>query len=142
MTGDPQRPAELTRVLVELVIAELAADCGLTPDQLRAALARLAAGDANERPPSLDAPLSVADVASRVGLDHQVVRRAINRGDLTAYKLGSRLVVYESDFERWRSSCQVMPAASNTRAGRARAAPRSRPPGGLRRLLETTSSEA
>ena len=130
---------EVTRLLTERVTAQLASNCGVTVERLMAGLARVAAdddGQADELP--LGAPLSVRDVARRIGRDHQAVRRAIKRGDLVAYKPGSRLIVYERDFERWLSRCRVTqarPIEALREPGCV--APPSPPSVGLRRLPES-----
>lgn len=53
--------------------------------------------------------LSPADVAERTGLSRSVIYRAIENGDLPAYKLCDRLRVDVDDFEAWKSAHRVEP---------------------------------
>jgi hypothetical protein len=87
--------------------------------------------------------MSVAEVAGRVGRDHQAVRRAIKRGELVAYLVCGRLNVYESDFQAWHEACRIQPT---TERGRTTVEPSrahgAAPTNGLRRLLESGSNGA
>ena len=129
---------ELTRVLAECVLAQLASDCGVNVQQLKCSLTRVAAGQATA--PS-GAPLTVAEVAARVGLDHQAVRRAIKRGELTARKIGSRVIVYERDFAAWLETCRVKATSDRTSTVARTRDSRNGPEQGLRRLLETSANK-
>jgi excisionase family DNA binding protein len=58
---------------------------------------------------SPDEFLTPRQVADTVGLHPAVVRRAIDAGELRAYKLRSRLRIRRSDFERWVERSIVRP---------------------------------
>src|SRR4051794_38830803 len=61
--------------------------------------------------------LTVKEVAQRVGLTQCAIYRAIQRGELPAYKPGGRLRIREADFEHWLESTRVpAPAAVTGRA--------------------------
>jgi excisionase family DNA binding protein len=81
--------------------------------------------------------LSPEEVARLCGLSRRAVYRAIERGELRASRLCSRLRVHADDLEAWRVANVVAPAP------RAPARGRPRPPaeGGLRRLLAVTGEE-
>jgi excisionase family DNA binding protein len=51
--------------------------------------------------------LTVQEVARRVGLTQCAIYRAIQRGELVAYKPGGRLRIREADFEHWLESTRV-----------------------------------
>ena len=51
--------------------------------------------------------LTVKEAAAGVRLTQWAIYRAIQRGDLTAYKPGGRLRIYESDLEAWLQSTRV-----------------------------------
>lgn len=50
---------------------------------------------------------SPADIAAIVGLNVAVVRRAIGRGELRAYKICGKLRICRSDFDEWLDRCLV-----------------------------------
>lgn len=76
--------------------------------------------------------LSPEDVASACGLSRKAVYRAIERGELPATRLCSRLRIRPQDIESWIHANQVVPAARETRRPRSATAPAA---GGLRRLI-------
>ena len=51
--------------------------------------------------------LTVQEVARRVGLTPCAIYRAIQRGELVAYKPAGRLRIREADFEHWLESTRV-----------------------------------
>jgi excisionase family DNA binding protein len=51
--------------------------------------------------------LTVKEAAAGVRLTPWAIYRAIQRGELTAYKPGGRLRIYESDLEAWLQSTRV-----------------------------------
>jgi excisionase family DNA binding protein len=51
--------------------------------------------------------LRPAEAAALAGLSTRAIYRAIQRGELTAYKPGGRLRIYESDLEAWLHSTKV-----------------------------------
>ena len=51
--------------------------------------------------------LTVKEAAAGVRLTQWAIYRAIQRGDLTAYKPGGRLRIYESDLAAWLQSTRV-----------------------------------
>jgi len=53
--------------------------------------------------------LSVHEAAERVGLKHLALRRAIDRGELTASKLCGRVRIDPSELRRWIESNRVAP---------------------------------
>ena len=55
--------------------------------------------------------LAPNEVAQLCGLSRKAVYRAIERGELRASKLCSRLRVSPEDIDRWIEACQVEPAA-------------------------------
>jgi excisionase family DNA binding protein len=57
--------------------------------------------------PSSQLFLSPREIADVTGLNVAVVRRAIARGELRAYKLCSRLRVHQKDFDSWIASNNV-----------------------------------
>jgi excisionase family DNA binding protein len=70
--------------------------------------------------PGVIAPalLSIQQAAQRVGLKHLAIRRAIQRGELPAMKLCSRIRIDPADLERWILQRRVPPF----RDGRSRGA--------------------
>ncbi len=81
---------------------------------------------------SMDVLLSPEDVASQCGLSRKAVYRAIDRGELKAARLCSRLRIRPSDVEAWveaNSVARVRNAHSLTPSALSA-------PSGLRRLLE------
>jgi excisionase family DNA binding protein len=53
--------------------------------------------------------LSPRDIANTTGLHVAVIRRAIERGELRAHKLCSRIRVRRTDFECWLERSLVRP---------------------------------
>jgi excisionase family DNA binding protein len=53
--------------------------------------------------------LTVQQVANTVGLHHKVVRRAIDAGELRAFKLRRRVRIKRTDFEAWVEANRVEP---------------------------------
>src|SRR3954447_22810952 len=51
--------------------------------------------------------LTVKEAAAGVRLTQWAIYRAIQRGELTAYKPGGRLRIYEKDLEAWLQSTRV-----------------------------------
>lgn len=62
--------------------------------------------------------LTVQQAAEQVGLKHLAIRRAIQRGELPAMKLCSRIRIDPADLERWMLQRRVPPF----RDGRSRGA--------------------
>ena len=56
--------------------------------------------------------LTVQEAASVVKLTQWAIYRAIQRGDLVAYKPGGRLRINEKDLDAWLEATRVCPAAS------------------------------
>lgn len=84
--------------------------------------------------------LTIPEVAQMCGLSEKSIRRAIDRGDLPAMKLCSRLRIAPDDVAAWYRGSLVVPTDTDAlfadpRGGRRR---RRRPPaiGGLRGLLD------
>jgi excisionase family DNA binding protein len=67
--------------------------------------------------------LTVQEAATQVKLTQWAIYRAIQRGDLVAYKPGGRLRINEIDLQSWLESTRVSPSASAL----ARPAPRPVP---------------
>ena len=85
------------------------------------------------RPPTdVDALLSPEEVAGQCGLSRRAVYRAIERGELRASRLCSRIRIRAADVEAWVDESQIEPPAEAAR--RSRPSP-LRPEDGLRRLL-------
>jgi excisionase family DNA binding protein len=63
--------------------------------------------------------LSIDDVAASVGLKHRAVRRAIQAGELRAYKLRGRVRVDAVDLAAWKTAFVVAPADALTASRRA-----------------------
>ena len=57
--------------------------------------------------------LTVQEAASVVKLTQWAIYRAIQRGDLVAYKPGGRLRINEKDLDAWLEATRVSPAASS-----------------------------
>jgi excisionase family DNA binding protein len=51
--------------------------------------------------------LTVQEAAERVRLTQWAIYRAIQRGEITAYKPGGRLRIHEADLEAWLESTRV-----------------------------------
>jgi excisionase family DNA binding protein len=84
-----------------------------------------------------EAPLSIQQIADRVGRDHQAVRRAIRRGELRAYKITGRITIFEVDLDTWLQRCAVRPSHGSPSRGQAGAGlARRANAGGLKRLLD------
>lgn len=85
--------------------------------------------------------LSPEEVAQQCGLSRKSVYRAIERGELAAFRLCSRLRVRPEDVEAWLATNVVAPAdnrASSDRAPRPLGSGRLPAPGGLRNLLPSS----
>jgi len=68
------------------------------------------------RPPAdVDALLSPEEVARRFGLSRRAVYRAIERGELRASRLCSRIRIRAADVEAWVEENQIEPASIVTR---------------------------
>jgi excisionase family DNA binding protein len=85
-----------------------------------------AAVSLTERLPSL---LTPEDVATACGLSRRAVYRAIERGELRASRLCSRIRICPADVDAWVHENQIDPSCHSTRPSPMRSA------GGLRRLL-------
>ena len=53
--------------------------------------------------------LSPADVAAVTGLSRSLIYREIERGNLAAYRVGTRLRVEPDAVARWKERCRVRP---------------------------------
>jgi excisionase family DNA binding protein len=85
------------------------------------------------RPPAgVDALLSPEEVARQCGLSRRAVYRAIERGELRASRLCSRIRIRVADVEAWVDENQIEPPPEQ--AGPARPSP-LRSAESLRRLL-------
>ena len=83
--------------------------------------------------------LTVKEAAAGVRLTQWAIYRAIQRGDLTAYKPGGRLRIYESDLEAWLQSTRtvrMLPPLAPDRAAR-----RSSESGSLRARVRARRGE-
>lgn len=60
--------------------------------------------------------LTVTEAASRVGLRHAALRRAIQRGEIPAVKLCGRVRIRPDDLEEWISRNSIVKSARSTRA--------------------------
>ena len=67
--------------------------------------------------------LTVREAADRVRLTQWAIYRAIQRGELTAYKPGGRLRIREADLEAWLESTRVRAKAEQPPARSARVTP-------------------
>jgi excisionase family DNA binding protein len=76
--------------------------------------------------------LSPEQVATACGLSRRAVYRAIDRGELTAFRLCSRLRIHPDDVEAWVQANQIAPSAREVRLARPVGLPAAE---GLRRLL-------
>ena len=59
--------------------------------------------------------LTIQEAAARVRLTPWALYRAVQRGDLTAYKPGGRLRVHEADLDHWLESTKVAVKAERDR---------------------------
>jgi excisionase family DNA binding protein len=62
--------------------------------------------------------LTVQEAATQVKLTQWAIYRAIQRGDLVAYKPGGRLRINEIDLQSWLESTRVRPAPAPDRLAR------------------------
>ena len=86
----------------------------------------------------VNAPLlSPEDVSALCGLSRKAVYRAIERGELQAFRLCSRLRIHPDDVECWLAANQVG-FTQRQAAPAARAPDRLPTPGGLRRLMPSS----
>jgi excisionase family DNA binding protein len=76
--------------------------------------------------------LSVAEIATHLGVKHQAVRRAISRGELPAAKVCSRVRIARADFDAWVRDRRITPE----HPGDAGKAARPRAAVGLKRHLD------
>ena len=76
--------------------------------------------------------LSPEQVATACGLSRRAVYRAIDRGELTAFRLCSRLRIRPEDVEAWVQANQIEPATRELRLVRPVGLPGAE---GLRKLL-------
>ena len=58
--------------------------------------------------------LTIQEAAERVRLTQWAIYRAIQRGELIAYKPGGRLRIREADLESWLESTRVQAKARST----------------------------
>lgn len=79
--------------------------------------------------------LSPEEVAALCGLSRKAVYRAIERGELHAFRLCSRLRVRPEHVESWLAANQVIFPKRVTAPTRAPLPDRLPPPGGLRKLM-------
>lgn len=85
-----------------------------------------------------DQLLSPEDVANLCGLSRKAVYRAIERGELAAFRLCSRLRIRPADVESWLKDNSVAPARGGSAKNDASVphiSGRLPTPGGLRSLL-------
>ena len=85
--------------------------------------------------------LTVKEAATSVRLTQWAIYRAIQRGDLTAYKPGGRLRIYESDLDAWLQSTRVR-AEVRSAARPVRVLPPETPGRGARRQQVSGSLRA
>jgi excisionase family DNA binding protein len=78
--------------------------------------------------------LTVAELAEKVRLGHQAIRRAISRGELRAIKLCGQVRIEPTAFAEWTDAGQLRPSQAPT-VTRVRAR-RPSSAAGLRRLLD------
>jgi hypothetical protein len=141
--SEPTLPSfdEIASVVADRTLSTLASALGCDVQQLVDGLRCTIVN--SEHRGSLGQAMSVAEVAIRVGRDHQAVRRAIKRGELIAYHVCGRVTIYEDDFWEWHDSRRIEPEATPRRltAPPARGA-RASAANGLRRLLENRADAA
>jgi excisionase family DNA binding protein len=77
-------------------------------------------GSTHPTPPAWTAAivLTVQEAASVVKLTQWAIYRAIQRGDLVAYKPGGRLRINEKDLDAWLEATRVTPAPSSPQPAR------------------------
>jgi len=51
--------------------------------------------------------LSPKEVASRLSLDRKTIYKAIDAGELRAYKIGTRIRIKTDDLDRWLETCAL-----------------------------------
>jgi excisionase family DNA binding protein len=85
--------------------------------------------------------LTVQEAADRVRLTQWAIYRAIQRGDLVAFKPGGRLRIEEADLVAWLESTRVAPA-QRPRARSARIATATALDGALRPRASADSLRA
>lgn len=88
---------------------------------------------AGRSPIDTDALLTPEQVARRCGLSRRAVYRAIERGELPAVRLCSRLRILLGDFEAWLTANRVEPLVRTTPAHAPARLPAAN---GLRTLLD------
>jgi hypothetical protein len=136
VSDDPISRA-VARDLLASLRAELAAELGDDPVALlRLALDRSGGGQHG------GAPLSVKQVAARVGREHQAVRRAIKRGDLLGHKIGGEITIFEADYSAWLDKCAIAPSRPRPSARMNDGPMRQEGRNGLKRLLDAGDREA
>ena len=69
-------------------------------------------------PAGVDALLSPEEVARRCGLSRRAVYRAIDRGELRASRLCSRIRIRAADVDAWVEENQIEPASHQTQFSR------------------------
>jgi excisionase family DNA binding protein len=145
--GNRLHSGDAANVIADHTVAKLASDLGIGLDQFYAALRWAVSEASNDQPDAEDdsrgRSMSVREIAERISIDHQAVRRSINRGELSAYKLCGRLRVYESDFEAWHEDCRLSKARPGVQATTTLfPVNRPAPTQGLRQLLERREKAA
>ena len=79
---------------------------GSLRDQFQPAGSRpVRSGDGTSTPPresgAIEPSLSAREVAAMCGVSVKAIRRAIERGELVAYKLSNRIRIDQRDYESW-----------------------------------------
>jgi excisionase family DNA binding protein len=94
-----------------------------------------------DRPPAPPTFLSADECARRAMLSRKAIYRAIESGELLAFRVRARLRVPEEEFGRWMTADPVSRAPSGPRQGRSSRGPA--PAGSFRSVLRTVEgSEA
>jgi excisionase family DNA binding protein len=94
-----------------------------------------------DRPPAPTTFLSTDECARRAMLSRKAIYRAIESGELLAFRVRARLRVPEEEFSRWMTADPVLGALSRPRQGRSSRRPA--PTGSFRSVLRTVErSEA
>jgi excisionase family DNA binding protein len=94
-----------------------------------------------DRPPAPGTFLSTDECARRAMLSRKVIYRAIESGELLAFRVRARLRVPEEEFGRWMTADPVSRAPCGPRKGRSSRVPA--PAGSFRSVLRTVEgSEA